>query len=317
MAPKPKTEEIPIPQASDEPYFGSVAFFKHIILGVVFLMIFVPVMCCLILMVKNRQLKQAMNAYWQEAQAALPAEAEATDEQQAFFAETPDYTSLYPDMVLPQPARNTVQEQNIVYLTFDDGPSRLTEQVLDILAEYDVKATFFAVPKEDETSANRMRRVVDEGHTLAMHSYEHDYAKMYASVENYLDDIHHAYEIIHEATGIYPQVFRFAGGSMNAYNSAIHQELISEMLRRGFVYFDWNATAGDATTRVPSPETLAASALKAAGQYSRVVLLMHDSAGKDNLLEALPQIIEGYREAGYTFAPLTPEVTPVVFSYTD
>lgn len=296
-----------------------MAFFKHIILGTVFLLIFVPIMCCIILMVKNRQLK---NALVRQSAAVLPDESQDdTIADPALWpeplGEMPLYTELYPDMVLAQPARNTVQEQNVVYLTFDDGPSRLTDQVLDILAGYGVQATFFAVPKEDETTADRMRRVVAEGHTLGMHTYEHDYAKMYASVENYLDDIHQAYEIIHEATGIYPQVFRFAGGSMNAYNSAIHQELISEMLRRGFVYFDWNATTGDAITRVPSPETLTANALKAAGQYSRVVLLMHDSAGKDNLLEALPQIIEGYREAGYTFAPLTPEVTPVVFSYTD
>lgn len=307
-------------------YLGSVAFFKHMILGTVFLMIAVPIVICCILAFKNHQLRTALakqngaapenGSFSLAAETVIPA-----DEGQGSWAQgpvdRPHYSTLFPDMVVDQPDRNAVQEENVVYLTFDDGPSRLTDQVLDLLAEYDVKATFFTVGKDSETAAERMRRIIDEGHTLGMHSYSHDYGKVYASVEDYLEDIHRMYELIYEATEVYPTIFRFVGGSINAYNSAFHQELTAEMLRRGFVYFDWNATDGDAVTKVPSAQVLAENALRANGHYSRIILLMHDSAGKENILEALPLIIQGYKDAGYTFAALTPEVTPVVFSYTD
>lgn len=129
---------------------------------------------------------------------------------------------------------------NAVYLTFDDGPSARTDEILEILDKYGVKATFFVVGANEEGDLERMQKIVAAGHTLAIHSYSHDYKKIYASVEAYLEDFNQMFCQIYEATGVKPQIFRFPGGSVNSYNVGIHQQLIAEMTRRGFVYFDWN-----------------------------------------------------------------------------
>ena len=135
---------------------------------------------------------------------------------------------------------------NAVYLTFDDGPSARTDEILEILDKYGVKATFFVVGANEEGDLERMQKIVAAGHTLAIHSYSHDYKKIYASVEAYLEDFNQMFCQIYEATGVKPQIFRFPGGSVNSYNVGIHQQLIAEMTRRGFVYFDWNVANGDA-----------------------------------------------------------------------
>ena len=159
---------------------------------------------------------------------------------------------------------------------------------------------------------------VAAGHTLAIHSYSHDYKKIYASVEAYLEDFNQMFCQIYEATGVKPQIFRFPGGSVNSYNVGIHQQLIAEMTRRGFVYFGWNVANGDAVfSKIQPSSTLTANALKGVGTARRAIILMHDSSAKTTTVEALPAIIEGYLEAGYSFAALTPSTRSVTFSYLD
>ena len=206
-----------------------------------------------------------------------------------------------------------------IALTFDDGPHPIyTPEILDILAEYDVKATFFVVGANEEGDLERMQKIVAAGHTLAIHSYSHDYKKIYASVEAYLEDFNQMFCQIYEATGVKPQIFRFPGGSVNSYNVGIHQQLIAEMTRRGFVYFDWNVANGDAVfSKIQPSSTLTANALKGVGTARRAIILMHDSSAKTTTVEALPAIIEGYLEAGYSFAALTPSTRSVTFSYLD
>ena len=160
-----------------------------------------------------------------------------------------------------------------------------------------------------------MKQIVDEGHAIGVHSYTHSYRKIYDSVEAYLDDFAQEYHIIEDATGQAPQIFRFPGGSINAYNGQIYQEIVSEMTRRGFVYFDWNRANGDAVRKSPSPAVLAQNALDKLGGASRVILLMHDSKSHANTVAALPAIIEGYQNAGYTLEALAPEVRPIVYAY--
>ena len=202
-----------------------------------------------------------------------------------------------------------------VYLTIDDGPSENTQAVLDILDRYGCKATFFVVGT-GRTAANqeRMRQIVAAGHTLAMHSWSHDYKKVYASVEDFLEDAYQLYQYIHEVTGQYPRIFRFPGGSINGYNRGVYQEIIAEMTRRGFVYFDWNASAQDATLYPRSPSAIASDCLRGVGR-DLVVVLAHDSAARGTTVDALPAIIQGYQNAGYTFAALHPGVTPVTMGY--
>ncbi len=229
--------------------------------------------------------------------------------------ELPAYQELYPELYAETHQWNTVDKSKVCYLTFDDGPSARTPEVLKILEEYGVKATFFVVGKDTEQSKQWMRDIVAAGHTIGVHSYTHTYRKIYDSVEAYLDDFAKEYALIEEVTGIPPQIFRFPGGSINAYNGHIYQEIVSEMTRRGFVYFDWNRQSGDAVRNPPAAATLAQNALDKLGASSRVILLMHDSKGHYNTVSALPAIIEGYQNAGYTLEALTPEVRPIVYAY--
>ena len=157
------------------------------------------------------------------------------------------YQSLYPEMeVNPKPAF-AEQPQKTAYLTFDDGPSANTYTILDALRESGQKATFFIVAKNIPGHEDALRRMADEGHTIAIHTYSHDYRGIYASIEAFLEDFYQAYEAIYDACGVHATLFRFPGGSVNAYNRSIYQPLISEMLRRGFVYHDWSVSSEDAT----------------------------------------------------------------------
>ena len=223
-----------------------------------------------------------------------------------------------PVETLPEPQRVVDPTRPMVALTFDDGPSARTDEILEILDKYGVKATFFVVGANEEGDLERMQKIVAAGHTLAIHSYSHDYKKIYASVEAYLEDFNQMFCQIYEATGVKPQIFRFPGGSVNSYNVGIHQQLIAEMTRRGFVYFDWNVANGDAVfSKIQPSSTLTANALKGVGTARRAIILMHDSSAKTTTVEALPAIIEGYLEAGYSFAALTPSTRSVTFSYLD
>lgn len=251
------------------------------------------------------------------APSAAPAPTpEPTPEPAPPAAEHPAYEELYPELYAREAARASVNEEKTVYLTFDDGPSGRTPEILDILQEYGVQATFFTVGQTDDASKAYLRRIVEEGHALGVHSFSHDYRKIYAGVEEFLEDFKAQYDLIYEATGTYPQIFRFPGGSINGYNGHIYQEIIAEMTRRGFVYFDWNVSAADAAPHPTAATVLAGATHKISG-LRRAFVLMHDSAPKTYTVEALPAVIEAYQEAGFTFRTLSPEVVPLIFPYPD
>lgn len=225
------------------------------------------------------------------------------------------YQSLYPEMQADPKPRFQEQPQKTAYLTFDDGPSANTYAILDALQAGGQKATFFIVAKNIPGHEDALRRMAEEGHTVAIHTYSHDYRGIYASVEAYLDDFHQAYEAIYEACGVRPTLFRFPGGSVNSYNQMIYQPLIAEMLRRGFVYHDWSVSSEDATGKDYTPEQLTAFVMEGTENAAKPVILMHDSGDKKNTAAAMPEMLRQLAEAGYTCAPLTGEVRPVCFGY--
>lgn len=225
------------------------------------------------------------------------------------------YQGLYPEMqVDPKPVFRD-QPEKTAYLTFDDGPSANTYTILDALKASGQKATFFIVAKNIPGHEDALRRMADEGHTIAIHTYSHDYRGIYASVEAYLEDFHQAYEAIYDACGVHAELFRFPGGSVNAYNRSIYQPLIAELLRRGFVYHDWSVSSEDATGKDYTAEQLAGFVMDGTAQVGKPVILMHDSGDKKNTAAAVPEIVRRLTEAGYTCAPLTGEVRPVCFGY--
>lgn len=223
------------------------------------------------------------------------------------------YQALYPDFYAPQTYSANSAPNKTAYLTFDDGPSGNTDIILQTLQEENVKATFFVVGTDNADNLARMRRIVQEGHTIGMHSYSHSYKKIYASVEAFLKDMYQVFNLIKDTTGVTPTCFRFPGGSINSFNKAVYKDIKAEMIRRGFVPYDWNVSSGDASTTKYTPEQLTGYVLNGIGSKSRIIVLMHDSSSKENTAQAVRQIIIGIREKGFIFAPLDYQTKPILF----
>nr|WP_294495140.1 polysaccharide deacetylase [uncultured Mediterraneibacter sp.] len=196
--------------------------------------------------------------------------------------------------------------RKIVYLTFDDGPSDNTERVLDILKEYNVKATFFVTGNNPKKNGV-LKRIVQEGSVIGLHTYTHDYAKVYSSEEAYFDDLKKISDMVKEVTGTESHIIRFPGGSSNVvsakYTPGLMTVLTQKVQDKGYQYFDWNCDSTDASGNNVPVETLVKNATSCTAKH--INILMHDTDAKDTTVEALPQIIQYYRDRGYAFEPLT------------
>ncbi|MBQ6850245.1 MAG: polysaccharide deacetylase [Oscillospiraceae bacterium] len=206
---------------------------------------------------------------------------------------------------------NETQEKKMIYLTFDDGPSPRTEEILDILKKYDIKATFFVIKTKDEYIPF-MKRAVEEGHTIGVHSYSHKYNEIYRSVDAYLDDFTKCYNYIYDNTGYKPEIYRFPGGSVNNYNAATRRDIVAEMSRRGYIYFDWNVESND-SSRGKDATSIYNSVINGCKGKSRAIIIFHDSTSKKSTVQALENIIITLKEDGWQFAALDNEVKPVIF----
>lgn len=185
-------------------------------------------------------------------------------------------------------------EENVrkVYLTFDDGPSGNTNRILDILADYDVKATFFVVGKEEEEYQALYKRIVEEGHTLAMHSYSHRYNEIYQSVESFSSDLSRLQEFLYDTTGVWCRYCRFPGGSSNKVSRVDMHDLINYLDEQDMSYFDWNISSGDAGSSYISSQEIIRNCTAKLREYDEAIILLHDASNKNSTVEALPGLIE-------------------------
>ena len=205
-----------------------------------------------------------------------------------------------------------VEAAHKVYLTFDDGPSIYTQDILDILDEYGVKATFFLLGKENDSAKEAMKRIVEDGHTLAMHSYTHKYADIYASVEDFAEDFAKIQNYIYDVTGVKSTVYRFPGGSSNSVSSMDMAVFARYLDEQDVSFFDWNVSSGDGGKYVLSVETLLENCTSKIETREASVILLHDSAGKKTTVEALPSIIEAILDMEDTvILPITGGTEPV------
>lgn len=196
-----------------------------------------------------------------------------------------------------------------MYLTFDDGPSaENTNAVLDILKERNIKATFFVVGENVEKHPEVVQRIVEEGHTIGIHCYRHDYEELYASADNYIEDFEKAYHVVYEVTGVKVKLFRFPGGSINSYNKKVNEEIIRRMTEKGYIYFDWNASLEDAVTH-GEPEVLIENATSSTLGRKKVVMLAHDIVYPTT--QCLDELIDAFPE--YRMEPLSEDVSPIQF----
>lgn len=199
-----------------------------------------------------------------------------------------------------------------VYLTFDDGPSIYTQDILDILESYDVKATFFVLGKEKEDLKDMVKSIAEDGHTLGMHSYSHKYSEVYASVESFAEDYAKIRNYIYETAGVWSTVYRFPGGSSNSVSKIPMETFAKYLDEQGIVFFDWNSASGDGGQQLLPVETLVENSMKGIMKRDTTVILMHDSASKKTTVDALPTLIESILALEDTvILPITENTKPV------
>ena len=226
-----------------------------------------------------------------------------------------DFANLYPDLFVDKPKPQYKDDTGYIYLTFDDGPSKHTEMILNYLGKHNVAATFFVIP--DKNSARLLNMILENGHEIGVHSFSHDYNDIYSNVEAFLADFKKAYDLIYGQTKKKPEIFRFPAGSRNSYNSGAREAIIAEMTRRGFVYFDWNVDSkdyADATwTQMYNTVTKEVADNTAKGRRS--IILMHDRPGGMNTVLVVEDIIKNILKDpnGYKFGKLDRNVRPVQF----
>lgn len=193
---------------------------------------------------------------------------------------------------------------NRIYLTFDDGPSKYTNELLDILNEYNVKATFFVLAQDgyDEEYA----RIINEGHTLGIHSYKHVYSDVYSDLNGFKNDVDNIYSFIEEKTGQKPLFYRFPGGSSNTIYGGDKNELFDYLSEKNLIYYDWNVASNDATYGGLSKGQIANNILKGIEGKEESVVLMHDANDKHSTIEALEIVFESLKnEDNIVFLPIT------------
>lgn len=196
--------------------------------------------------------------------------------------------------------------KKICYITFDDGPTKEnTPKILDVLAQYDVKATFFILGKMLDANRDIGRRAYEEGHLIANHSYYHQYEILYKSADSFMAEINQTHQLIKEVTGEEPfKLIRFPGGGHNAGSfGAQKQEYKNVLKQNGFYFADWNCLNGDAEVSLRSADQLV-QRVRETAVGRNIVVLMHDAAAKKTTPDALGSIIEYLRGQGYEFKRL-------------
>lgn len=197
-----------------------------------------------------------------------------------------------------------------IYLTFDDGPGKYTNDLLDILNDYGVKATFFVTyqPGHEE----EYLRIVNEGHTLAIHSYTHSYKKVYKDLNGFSDDVDKMYDYLYELTGIEPTIYRFPGGSSNTIYKGDKNTLFDFLNEKNLVYYDWNCESNDASTKTLTSNQIAKNVIKSIGNKKEAIVLMHDTTAKKTTIDAVPAILDYYMENdNVVFLPITDSTEPI------
>jgi peptidoglycan/xylan/chitin deacetylase (PgdA/CDA1 family) len=313
---------------------------KSMIVGVIVLFLVIPAVCCALMFFKVHKLEEKVDrlvGLRSEKQAddteegtdktssngsvAQAAEIETTEVEDTDEEPEESLTPVSGDEELestdgekeltPEEVLEINTEKKKVYLTFDDGPGQYTNDILDVLKEYDVKATFFVVGRTDEASLAAYKRIVEEGHTLAMHSYTHDYSGVYKSLKSFKKDIQTLSDLLYETTGVRTTYYRFPGGSSNTVSKVSIKKCISYLNKEGITYFDWNVVNGDATGKNYTAKQLTANVMEGVHQNNNSMVLMHDTVSKDTTLKSLPSLIKKLQKEGYVLLPISEYTNPV------
>ena len=205
--------------------------------------------------------------------------------------------------------KNDTNTSGIIYLTFDDGPGIYTGQILDTLAKYNIKATFFVtMAGSDDT----IKREFDEGHTIGLHTATHKYNIIYSSMDAYFEDLNAVSERVKNITGVESRFIRFPGGTSNQVSKIPMSELVGEVTARGYKYFDWNVSVEDAGACARSKDKQACI-FKYFKTYLKPnkenIVLMHDI--KSYTSESLEGMLQYAISKKYTFKQIDDTTEPI------
>lgn len=293
-------------------YFGSVRFFKHLILGTIAVtfITFVTIIVLLSMQVIDNnetidQLENQINEMQITIDGFVSTEAEAAE------LAKPPADMEYPVLYTAPPTEVEPMPPNTVYLTFDDGPTAYTDQILDILAYYDVQATFFVVGTQVLKYPETVQRMVDEGHAIGLHSNSHKYENVYGSVDSFLNEYESCLKAVQSVTDYPVTTVRFPGGTNTSFTNGFAPQLVEEMTSRGFAIFDWNVDSEDAVDNNITSEEITENVVSGCEGKTNPIILMHDTS--QETVDSLDETIEMLENMGFQFGVLSNKIEPMHF----
>lgn len=217
------------------------------------------------------------------------------------MAETVEEEVAVPKVTEPNVIEEEVIEEivephvydGVAYLTFDDGPvTNITPQILDVLKENNVKATFFVIGSYAKRNPELVKRAYDEGHTVGLHSYTHQ-KSMFNSLAAFKEEVDKNYEVVYDITGEAPKFFRVP------YGTKLNQSYLNYLSEKGLSVIGWNCESYDSRTFTTEPGQLVQAVKDTMGKKKDVTVIMHDTYGKQKTVDALPDIIKHFNEINY------------------
>ena len=269
---------------------------KKIIVGTAIVLLLLPTIMCLFLLVKVHSLEKQIETITKVSDSGVV----KAQEKEVKTTKAPKKASTAEPTIKPTDDTTTKK----VYLTFDDGPGSQTGKILDILKKNHVKATFFVTGKEDASSKKIYQRIVQEGHTLAMHSYSHIQDVIYDSKEAFEKDLKQINRCLYEATGVHTKFYRFPGGSSTQNTSLSIQNFIDVLKKNHYLYLDWNVISPDINNANATKEQVVTGVMQGVDAYDTAVVLMYDVADKPMTVKALPSIIKQIKAKNYELLPV-------------
>ena len=304
-------------------YSKRIRYLRRLIITTVAAACLIPTCICVILAIRYDRLhteyeKSMADLEWYREQFGserdiLATEAEPDGEDSNIVETTSEGMDVDYATVDVSGAQNPedIEGTRYVYLTFDDGPSTYTDEILDILEQHNVKATFFVCGKPNAKYTELYKRIVNDGHTLGMHSYSHKYSELYASLDSFKEDTDKLRIFLYETTGVWARFYRFPGGSSNTVSKVDMHELTGYLEDSEVTFFDWNVSAGDDRAGA-NKDTIYANIVNNVPKFKHCVVLMHDAADKKSTVDALPEIIEAIQAMEDTvIVPITDDTLPV------
>ena len=287
---------------------------KKMILCLTALCIIIPIVICMILGIELKKTRDELKETEDRYNVLITGDGSSDDDAYSTQNVTVSKrtTETYVEGLLETDESISEKNTRKVYITFDDGPSSNTDRILDILDEYNVKATFFVVGKDDPEYVDIYKRIIDDGCTLGMHSYSHKYSELYASETSFLTDLSKLQEFLYDKTGVWPRLYRFPGGSSNTVSDVDMKILTDDLDKQDIIYYDWNIASGDAKNPEPSASRIVSNCMSRVMSYKTAVILMHDASDKGNTVKALPKLIAELQKLDNTeILPITDDTKPV------